>query len=65
MTTRVRVLPFDEVDEEHARAEGEGDRTLRHWREVHEQFFTEHAGGRDFAPDMPVVLEELRVVYAE
>ncbi|MFF5325021.1 ASCH domain-containing protein [Janibacter hoylei] len=65
VTTRVRVLPFDEVDDEHARAEGEGDRTLRHWREVHEQFFTEHAGGRDFAPDMPVVLEELRVVYAE
>ena len=64
-TTAIDIVPFDEVDEAHAFAEGEGDRTLAHWREVHEQFFTEHAGGRDFAPDMPVVLEELRVVYAE
>lgn len=66
VTTRVRTVPFDEVDEAHARAEGEGDRTLTHWRRVHEDFFTEHAShGRGFAPDMPVVLEELRVLHSE
>ncbi len=31
-TTDLRVVPFDQVGEEHARAEGEGDRTLAHWR---------------------------------
>ena len=50
------MVPFDEVDEEHAYLEGEGDRSLEYWREVHERFFTEHAThDRGFATDMPVV----------
>jgi uncharacterized protein YhfF len=63
-TTEVVVVPFDEVDEEHAFLEGEGDRTLAHWRDVHEGFFTEHAARGGFATDMPVVLERFRVLYA-
>ena len=51
-----------EVDADHARDEGEGDRSLEHWRAVHERFFTEHAEG-GFQPDMPVVLERFRVLY--
>jgi uncharacterized protein YhfF len=63
-TTDVTVTPFDEVDDEHAWLEGEGDRSLTHWRDVHERFFTEHAGhDRGFAADMPIVLERFRVVY--
>lgn len=63
-TTDVEVVPFDEVDEAHAHLEGEGDRTLAHWRAVHERFFTEHAAhDRGFSPDMPVVLERFRVLY--
>ncbi|WP_338749070.1 ASCH domain-containing protein [Janibacter alittae] len=66
VTTEVRTVPFDEVDEEHARAEGEGDRSLAHWRRVHEDFFTEHAShDKGFARDMPVVLERFRVLHAE
>lgn len=63
-TTEARVVPFDEVDAEHARDEGEGDGSLEHWREVHERFFTEHAAG-GFRPDMPVVLERFRVLYPQ
>ena len=63
-TTDVRVVPFDEVDDEHAHLEGEGDRSLASWRDVHERFFTEHAAhDRGFSPDMPVVLERFRVLY--
>lgn len=66
VTSRVRTVPFDQVDAEHAHAEGEGDRSLEHWRQVHQSFFTDNAGhDRGFAPDMPVVLEELRVLHAE
>lgn len=66
VTTGVRTVPFDEVDAAHARAEGEGDRTLEHWRRVHQEFFTRHAShDQGFAPDMPVVLEDLRVLYSE
>lgn len=62
--THVDVVPFDEVDDEHAHLEGEGDRSLAHWREVHERFFTVHAEhDRGFSPAMPVVLERFRVLY--
>lgn len=63
-TTAVDVVAFDEVGEEHALAEGEGDRTLASWREGHERFFRDHdPHGRGFRPDMPVVLERFRVLY--
>jgi uncharacterized protein YhfF len=66
VTTEVEVVPFDEVDAEHARLEGEGDLSLEHWREVHERFFTEHAEhDRGFSPDMPVVLERFEVIYED
>lgn len=61
---QVDVVPFDEVDSEHAYLEGEGDRSLDHWRDVHERFFTDHAThDRDFDLMMPVVLERFRVLY--
>lgn len=62
VTTEARVVPFDQVDAEHARDEGEGDLSLEHWRAVHERFFTEHGDG-GFLPDMSVVLERFRVLY--
>jgi uncharacterized protein YhfF len=61
-TTDVEVVPFDEVDDEHAHLEGEGDRTLDHWRAAHERFFRT-TSSRGFEPDMPVVLERFQVVY--
>ncbi|GEM02260.1 Uncharacterized protein YhfF [Halolactibacillus halophilus] len=38
-TTHVEICPFDEVTAAHAFLEGEGDRSLRYWRDVHEPFF--------------------------
>jgi uncharacterized protein YhfF len=61
-TTAVAVVPFDEVGEEHARLEGEGDRSLAFWRDAHERFFGQ-VSSRGFEPDMPVVLERFEVVY--
>ena len=64
-TERVDVAPFRDVDADHARREGEGDRSLAYWRAVHERFFTEELAqaGLAFTPDMPVVCERFRVVY--
>jgi uncharacterized protein YhfF len=62
VTTEVHVVPFSDVDAHHARDEGEGDRSLDHWRAVHERFFREHA--RDgFSSTMLVVLERFRLLY--
>ena len=64
VTTQVDIVPFDEVSTEHAYLEGEGDRSLPTWREVHERFFTERAvHTRGFSRDMPVVLERFAVLY--
>ena len=61
--TDVSVVAFGEVSSDHAVAEGEGDRTLTSWREVHEAFFEEHLPeGRQFSMDMPVVLERFEVL---
>jgi uncharacterized protein YhfF len=38
-TTKVTVVPFDQVTPEHACKEGEGDKSLAYWRVVHEDFF--------------------------
>lgn len=64
-TTKVYVIPFNEVTEEHAFKEGEGDKSLEYWREVHEKFFTEcmEESGLEFTSDMKVVCEEFAVVY--
>lgn len=63
-TTDVRIIAFDAVTAEHAHAEGEGDRTLDHWRAVHERFWREHSeNARAFAPDMPVVCELFRLIH--
>ena len=63
-TTAIDVIPFDEVDDSHAFAEGEGDRTLAHWREVHERYWREHSeNSRGYEPDMPVVCERFRLVF--
>lgn len=64
VTTQVDTVPFDEVSEEHAYLEGEGDRSLASWREAHERFFTDNAvHDRGFSRDMPVVLQRFDVLY--
>lgn len=63
--TEVRVLPMSEVDTQFAHDEGEGDRTLGWWREAHEAFFRRHLHriGREFSPDMPLVLQRFAVRF--
>ncbi|MFD5214153.1 ASCH domain-containing protein [Microbacterium sp. NPDC058345] len=63
-TTAIEIVPFDEVSESHAFAEGEGDRSLTYWREVHERYWREHSENpRGFEPRMPVVCEQLRLLH--
>lgn len=65
--TKVSVVPFKDVSAEHAYKEGEGDRSLAYWREVHEPLFTEWlmGAGLTFNPTSKVVLEEFKVVFKE
>jgi uncharacterized protein YhfF len=66
-TTKVDVGRFSQVTADHAHREGEGDRSLSHWRDVHRKFFTQEleAEGLEFSEDMKLVCEEFEVVYSE
>ena len=64
-TTKTTVVPFDEVSKEHAYKEGEGDRSLAYWRDVHEDFFAEEFAETEleFNGQTSILCEEFKVVY--
>ncbi len=64
-STHLEIVPFDNVSGEFAAIEGEGDRTLGYWREVHWQYFSRECQriGREPDLQMPVVCEQFKVVY--
>ena len=63
-TVEVTLTPMNEVTEEFAIAEGEGDRTYQYWWEAHEKFFRNelNAIGREFSEDMLLVCERFEVI---
>lgn len=66
VTTRIETMAFGDVTAEHAAAEGESDRTLATWRDIHERFWTHHSENpRGFATDMPVLCERFELVAIE
>ena len=64
-TTEVTIRKFSEVDEYFAASEGEGDKSLKYWREAHKRFFSRTLPkiGREFSIDMPLVCERFKVIY--
>ena len=64
-TSKVYVVPFNEVSESHAKREGEGDCSLAYWRRVHKDFFQEELAEIDkvFDEKMLVVCEEFEVIF--
>ena len=63
---KIEIKPFLEVQESFAFLEGEGDRSLRHWREAHTEFFTKSAKqiGLNWDPKpQHVVRETFKVLH--
>jgi uncharacterized protein YhfF len=63
--TEIRNLPFDEVDADFAFDEGEGDRSLDHWRQVHWDYFAKRCVEQGKIADlkMPVICERFALLY--
>jgi uncharacterized protein YhfF len=61
----VSVLPFKEILTEHARIEGEGDKSLEYWRRAHRSVFKRETDrmGIEFNEELLVVFEEFEIVY--
>lgn len=64
-TTDVQIKAFNEVDEQHAYREGEGDRSLAYWRKIHWEVFSRYCANMDREPEetMPLVCEKFEVVF--
>lgn len=63
-TVDVQLMPMNEVPEDFAIAEGEGDRTYRYWKEAHENFFRKELSnlGLEYSEDMMLVCERFKLV---
>lgn len=63
--TKVSVVPFCQVSADHAFKEGEGDKSLGYWRQIHKELFTAWLAevGLEFSQESGVVLEEFHKVY--
>ena len=64
-TVSIRNARFNEVDEEHAYWEGEGDRTIGTYLKEHTEYYTRvgKALGFEFHEDMNVEFERFELVY--
>jgi uncharacterized protein YhfF len=58
-TVEVTVRRFSEMDEQFAYDEGEGFRTLAHWREGHRDFFERNGG---WSEDLELICERFRLI---
>ncbi|MBO0474514.1 hypothetical protein IGL98_003159 [Enterococcus sp. DIV0840] len=64
-TKVVDIIPYSQTSEVHGYLEGEGDRTLKYWRSVHQPFFEQEleAYGLTFSEDMLIVYELFELVF--
>jgi len=63
--TEIRILPFGEVDEAFAADYGEGERTLRWWKEHLGAYYARECAARGwtFSEEMPLVCKRFRVAF--
>lgn len=66
-TEETRVKSFKDITAEEARMEGEGDLSLKYWRDAHRHFFKleYEEMGKKFNEDIPVIFERFKVIYDE
>ena len=64
-TKVVYIMPYNLITPEHAWHEGEGDRSYKYWREVHDRFFVEEykSEGKKFYEQAPMLCEVFEKIY--
>ena len=64
-TTQIDLAPYNEVTEEFAAIEGEGDKSLAFWKRVHWEFYSREMKPEGESPtqDMIIVCEQFKVIW--
>ena len=65
--TKVEKVPCNQVSAEFAQAEGEGDKSLRYWKEVHEAYYTREMKpyGEEFNENMIIICEHFKTIFTK
>ncbi|MEM0933860.1 MAG: ASCH domain-containing protein [Bacteroidota bacterium] len=66
-TTLVKLVPYFAIREEHARIEGEGDKSLAYWKKAHWAYYTRELATFHRQPreSMIVVFEQFEKLYSK
>ncbi|QEN03541.1 GNAT family N-acetyltransferase [Thiospirochaeta perfilievii] len=66
-TKEIKIIKFNEISENEAKLEGEGNKTLKYWREGHKKFFKidYENDEKEFSEEIPVLFERFHVIYDE
>lgn len=64
-TTAVKLKPYFSIDQEYANKEGEGDKSLAHWKKTHWDYYTRELNefNREPRESMIVVCQEFEKVF--
>ena len=64
-TTKVTLKPYFSITEEYAKLEGEGDKSLAHWKKVHWDYYTRELAKFERVPreSMIIVCQEFEKVF--
>jgi len=62
---KVDQVPFNEITEEYAAIEGEGDKSLEYWKKVHWEYYSREMEefGEKPTEDMIIVCEQFRTIF--
>ncbi|MBL4708947.1 MAG: ASCH domain-containing protein [Flavobacteriales bacterium] len=64
-TSKVEQIPYKDISEEYAAIEGEGDKSLKEWRETHWAYYSREMEESDEKPteDMLIVCEQFETIW--
>lgn len=66
-TVSVTITPYNQISADYAALEGEGDKSLEHWQQVHWDYYQRELAGTGYQchPDMLLVCEQFKLVFKE
>jgi uncharacterized protein YhfF len=64
-TQKIEQVPFNKITEEFAATEGEGDKSLKYWKKVHQAYYEREMASypEKFSEDMIIVCEYFKKIY--
>ena len=64
-TTNIKQVPFNQINPEFAKTEGEGDKSLSYWKKVHWDFFSREMEeyGEKPSENMIIICEYFKIIY--